>query len=677
MAVKTTLTLQGQNYILAGSSHVWVVGTPADALTLAENNMGAVAITLDNGSPISDWTATKQFGDWTPESTLFNVKGKKVFVAFDPAVAIQTKTEKFVTEFKKHIGALGGFVEVVKIPAGHTIEEFAKGCGSQDNLLERLDKASKNAAAVVDTSQGGGHHDGDDTPEADIIFGIAENGFNFHYSVEDGGFLTRKEGPKYAYIVQGGTPSLRNYLINEYRMKTGKVPTRSAVADTIHALEAVCEQSSSRTRKLAIRSAKSKITGTVWVDLGRQDGQVIGISAEKWGIAAHPDADVFFKRTDEVKELPIPHNVAPADVKATLDNLLRPAFNITDAEFPMVVSWMVAQIMPDYRAPVAMFLGESGSGKTSATSTLSSILEGVVDHGAVMPDGKDNLAVTISQEKISIWNNVSKISNAASDDICQYIDGASYKKRRLHSDSGVVNLTLNPSILLNGISFDGDLRADLKTRSLIFNMATMHGTTASIDQIVGDAMAAHGVILGALYTLCSQVMAGMPNTVIPLGASRMVDYTKTLLIIDNLFGLEGVGFAQYMQSTTAMSVDSLEDPVFETIKRMTVNGAYVQADGTYVRTFTSEELYTAFNTYTDGGRVGRQLLDLQLDDSRKITAYLKRNVTDWKKFGFGYVDNGSKMVDGVRASRKTFSFDPKQSNDAWMTHMEVAAMQKF
>lgn len=664
MAVKTTLTA----YNPAGSAFkIFFVDTDEAAQALAQEGACAIKVTLSNDESVSTWTPAKGVGDLDGMPPFQSYV--KTYVAFSPALMLSDKTKKFINELRAQIKARGGAsLQELSLEGGTNIEGLIKKHISLDHVLEVI---SRNSDAQGD------HEGGDDVPEADVIFEIAENGFNFHYSVENGGFLTRKDGPQYAYIVQGGTPSLRNLLINEYRQKTGKVPSRSAVSDTIQALEAACEQSESRTRKLSIRAAKSKITGNIWIDLGRQDGQVIGISAATWGIAPRPDADVFFMRTDEVKELPIPSMVAPADVKTTLDKLLRPAFNISDREFPLVVGWMVAQIMPEYRAPVAMFLGESGSGKTSATSTLSAVLEGVVENGSLMPDGKDNLAVTISQEKISIWNNVSKISNSASDDICQYIDGASYKKRRLHSDSGVVNLTLNPSILLNGISFEADLRADLKTRSLIFNLGTTGQTSKSIDEVVGEAMDAHGIILGALYTLCSQVMAAMPTTVIPLGASRMVDYTKTLLIIDNLFGLEGAAYEQYMKSTAEMSVDSLEDPVFETLKRMTVNGACVRDDGTYSRTFTADELYTALNTYTNGGRIGRQLLELELNDTRKITAYIKRHVTDWKKFGFSFIDHGSQMVDGVRASRKTFVFDPSNNNDAWMTHEQVAATQPF
>lgn len=644
----------------------FLVDSEESAMAIAANNQGAVYVSLSDGSSVTDWTASKGVGNWTGEDENTPLVDKaKVYVAFSPVTMNYPKTTKFLKELSKEIAARGGGMQILTVPNGETVSSIAQ---KHLDLVAAMTPSDEELAA----------HAEDDMTDAEKLLQIAKADFNFHWSDEDGGFLTLKSGPKFAYVVSGGTPNLKNYLIAKFGDRyAAKVPSRTMVGDTMAMLEALCDMSDSRVRKLSIRASKSPTTGRVWIDLGRRDGLLVCINHMGWETSYEADPDVFFKRTDMVKELPIPMRVNEGDVKTCLNTTLRPHFNISDAEWPMVVAWMVTQVVPDYSAPVAMFLGESGSGKTTATSILSTVLENVTDNGALMPDGKDNLAVTISQEKISIWNNVSKISAATSDDICQYIDGASYRKRKLHSNNDVVSMTLEPSILLNGISFDEDLRPDLKTRSIVFNMKRMGTPTGSINDIVANMKKEHAAILGALYTLVSQVMRKMPETQLPDGGSRMAEYLKTIIIIDDLWDLGGMTLANYTKSSSEMSHESLESPIFKILHDQVVREENL-VDGVYIRTFTNEELITLFNSFSlSTGNDSIILMDLALKTARKMTSYLNRNITDWKKFGIDFTDHGNTMVDGVRATRKTFVFDYSKSGGVWLHHNEIKAKQKF
>lgn len=659
----------------------WIVDNETDARILEDKTHQAIYVNLSDGSPITDWTAAKGTGNWDAgmngeDDSIPMVKMTKAYVAFRPQTMKNAKALKFIDALRDELIARGGGLKVLTVPNGQTVGELA-----QKHFGEYL------IAAMTPEEEGDedGAKEDKELTDADKLLMIAKADFNFHWSDEDGGFLTLKKGPQFAYIVSGGTPSLRNYLVNAYLDKYGaKVPSRTMVSDAMNALEALCDASDSRVRKLSIRAARSLLTNKVWIDLGRLDGLCISISAEGLAASVISDPDVFFKRTDQVKELPVPSKVSFGDAQDVLKSKLRPYFNISDEEWPMVCAWMVTQIVPDFSAPVAMFLGKSGSGKTTATSILSTILENVKDNGALMPEGKDNLAVTISQEKISIWNNVSKIGAQTSDDICQYIDGASYRKRKLHSNNDVVSMTLEPSILLNGISFEEDLRADLKTRSVIFNMAVMEGATGSIDDIINEVKKNHADILGAIYTLCVQVFKEFPDAVLPEGGSRMAEYLKTILIIDKLWGLGDTTYKRYMKSSSEMSVESIELGVFKALHRQIVKEENLK-EGIYEATFTNDEIIGFLSDYSTsdffGTRVGMELMDLKLDNAKKMTAYLNRHITDWNKFGISYIDHGNTMVDGVRATRKSFYFDYAKSEYTWDNHIEaerkIAANTRF
>lgn len=676
MPAKVSVTLKPQKIELAGMmKKFFIVDSDLDASLLGKNNHAAIAVGFSDGSSLSEWTPSKGVGNWGDDNDDVPLMNKiKGYVAFSPATMNSPKTQKFIKALREEFIARGAGLEVLKVPNGESV-----GALSEKHFGDYLYEV------LTPPAESGGEGGGDDSEETDSkrLVRIAKDHFNFHWSDEDGGFLTLKEGPKSAYIVSGGTPSLRNYLISKYlEIYNEDVPSRSMVSDAIAAVEALCDMSDSRVRKLSIRAARSA-TGRVWIDLGRLDGLCVSISSEGLGMSHDTDSDVFFKRTDQVKELPIPAVVQYSDIKDVLYSKLRGGFNISDTEFPMVCAWMVTQIVPDFSAPVAMFLGKSGSGKTTATSILSTILENVTDNGALMPEGKDNLAVTISQEKISIWNNVSKITNQISDDICQYIDGASYRKRKLHSNNDVVSMTLEPSILLNGISFEEDLRADLKTRSVVFNLKTLEAATGSIDDVITDIKKDHAEILGAIYALTALVLKNFSAVQLPPGGSRMAEYLKVILILDKVWDLGEETLNQYTKSSSEMSYDSLSSAVFKRLHADVVKEANLNKDLIYEKIYTNEELIDLFSAYKEGFGTHdwNELLDLKLTTHRKMASYLNRHITDWQKFGVSLVDHGQMMVDGVRKTRKTLLFNPSNNDRAWLNHWELeeakAKSEKF
>lgn len=676
MAVKTTLSVQAPNHALAGSSHVWVVGTTTDAFLLAENNMTAVAVTLDNGTTVSEWTTRHGIGDWTPATTLFDVAGKRVIVAFDPMLAVQTKTENFIKEFTKIISALGGVVDVQVIPSGKTLASFAKGCGTQLALMERLDKANKpadgSAPAVTLTGK---------NSEADIILDIAFELFDFHTSQDEGSFLTLKKGPKVAYVVGGGTPDLRSFLTTEYLKRFKAVAPKSMVTDAMNAIDSYCKETS-EIKVLSYRNGRSESTGNCWVDLARKDGKMVGINEKGWWIADQPDEDVFFRRSSGLLEMPLPEKSNPAEARKALMEHYRPLFNINDEEFYMVLAWMATHTVADWSAPVAMFLGESGSGKTSATTAVSVVLESITKSGAIMPEKADDIAVTVSAKSISLWNNVSFISKAQSDNICQYIDGSVYEKRKLHSNKDVVELDLNPSILLNGIAF-GAINSDLKTRSIVFNLEPMKaradGKKMSLKEVTQSVVDAHAIILGAVYTLISQILNEVPMIAIPHDGPRMPDYAKAVMAIDKLWDLQGATYQQYMNSLNSLSSEALDDPIFTVLHNIVVRtGNFDIENGVYRKMINNKDLMKAFaNPYITTGTGAMERLygteGVEFKNANEMTGAIKRAVTDWKRFGVTFENHRDIMVDGVRGTYKEFIFDPAKSNSTW----KVAELARF
>lgn len=674
MAVKTKLTPSNAYYASTADGTLWVVDNKADAEVLSENACGSVIVSLDNGTSIAEWTASKGIGDWDEASLQVEFsKVKVVRIAFTPFVASSDKTKKFIEALRNGLSALGLYVEVTVIPAGKTLAAIAKGAMSPEYTMSRVTEAIENAVSSAPTALTAKNN------EADILFDLAVELFDFHISQDEGAFLTLKKGPKVAYVVQGGTPDLKSFLTTEYLKRYKSIAPKSMVTDAMNSIESYCKETS-EFKTLSYRNGQSTITGINWVDLGRKDGKMVGINHEGWWISDEPDADVFFRRSSSLLELPLPEKSTPQEAYVALQKHYRPVFNINDEEFNMVLAWMITHTISSWNAPVAMFLGESGCGKTSATTAISAVLESIVKSGAIMPEKADDIAVTVASKSISLWNNVSFISKAQSDNICQYIDGSVYEKRKLHSNKDVVELDLNPSILLNGIAF-GAINSDLKTRSIVFNLEPMKpsedGRKMSLKEVTQSVVDCHPIVLGAVFTLTAQVLNEVPMIAIPHDGPRMPDYAKAVMAIDKLWNLEGATYKQYMASLNSMSSESLDDPIFTVLHNLIVSPVNFNPEtGCYSKMLTNKELMKAFaNPYITNKDGSMERLygteGIEFKNANEMTGTIKRAVTDWKRFGVTFVNHRDIMVNGVRGTYKEFTFDPAKSNSMWKSAQVV------
>jgi hypothetical protein len=664
MAVKTTLTVAGPNFVLTGSSHIWVVGTAAEAHMLAENNITAVAVALDNGNPISEWTSRHGIGDWTPANTLFSVASKRVFIAFDPAIAVQTKTENFVKEFKKTIAALGGVAEEQTIPAGKTLAEFAKGCGSQDNLLERLNKATEVVDAKKVTTVTNLETD------ADLLFEIANAKFDFYRSDKGEPFVVLKNGPKYVWPVLEGTPNLGDYLAEEFLTVNRKVVPSYAIKDALNAIKARCGRRGTPSFPVSLRSAQSESTENYWIDLGREDGKVVKLTQDGWTVEDQPDADVFFKRTASIYELPLPVAASPGSEKEVLKSLLGAYVNVDETDWSLLVSWMVAHLIPTYIPPIAILLSSADAGKSTATMAVRFAVEGKMVKGKNMNTDERDMSVTMASERVTIFNNVSHVSKRQSDFLCDVIDRTEYEARTLRTNSGVTVLDIDSSILMNGIT-TGELKGDFKTRAVVLELKPITGGRKSDEEIKRGLRKAHPQILGALMGMAARVLSRAPHQTLDHTLNlRLVDYVRTVMAVDELWELQGQGIRRYVHALKSMASTAVDDLMFKVVHELAVTDTNWNGKG-YELTIIAEDLRKHLNE-AKTNEYARSLGNNKRgtwETGAAVTASIRKVEPDWKRMGVTYESLGQQRLDGKKGTLLKFVFTPEEDTQ-WPLHYE-------
>ena len=130
--------------------------------------------------------------------------------------------------------------------------------------------------------------------QADILRTIGETGYRFVrsdqtiYAVQIGGGPIAR--PIRSKGGGGGTGSLRQCLIREYVLSTGRTPSQAALADAIAALEAMAMDSESQ--DVHLRVAGDQVDRwTTWLDLGRSDGLSVCIERGSWAVLVPQDGE--------------------------------------------------------------------------------------------------------------------------------------------------------------------------------------------------------------------------------------------------------------------------------------------------------------------------------------------------------------------------------------------------
>lgn len=291
----------------------------------------------------------------------------------------------------------------------------------------------------------------------------------------------------------------RAWLASRFFKAQGAAPKQ---ADIEGALNLLTSEAEFENPPRQIFTRLGEAGGKIYLDLCNADHQVVEIDSEGWRVVA--DAPVWFWRPPSMKELPAPQGGGSLDK-------LREFFNGSEADFVLLVGWLLSALNPSAHYPILSISAEHGSGK----STLTGFLKELVDPdmtGAVAPfKNTDALHATATSRHVVGLDNLSKITAEDSDHFCRLATGAGVSRRKLYSDNESFDVRLRKPLILNGIDFTPD-RADLLDRCWPISLRPLTTGRRLGSDLKTDFQAARPFILGAL---CNAVSAAL----------RMQDFT--------------------------------------------------------------------------------------------------------------------------------------------------------
>jgi hypothetical protein len=447
------------------------------------------------------------------------------------------------------------------------------------------------------------------------LVGMAREQYLLGVTDEGEPFGALRVRPHLAMLLRGGRAGLRADLAARYFAETGAAAGGQALTDSTLILEGLA--ATQPPERLHLRVADHE--GTIYVDTGRSDGQVIRIGQGRW--EATNTAPVRFLRTKLTGAMPLP----PPDGDVTR---LWDFVNVAAEDRPVLLAVLVAALVQcDVPHPVLALFAEQGSAKSTTTRMLVDLIDPSPVPLRQAPRDADSWVTAASGSWVVALDNLSAIPPWLSDSLCRAATGDGSVRRALYTDADLAILKFRRCVIVNGIDV-GAVRPDLAER-----LATVELRRIDRHHRQPEATLRHKWqqalpgILGGLLDLAATVHQRL-ETISVDEPPRMADYGRTLAAVDEALATNGLD--RYFSRADQLSEDSLSaDPFIERLRRHTREPLVGKSGG---------DLLAMTTPVGDHWRRPKEWPR----NGRDVTAILTRHAPALRSLGWAIEDDGAR-----------------------------------
>jgi hypothetical protein len=351
--------------------------------------------------------------------------------------------------------------------------------------------------------------------QADILLGLTEDFEYFRSGPANDGYVRMVIGDhREVWRVDAKSPKVREVLTHRFLARSDRAPGREALNTVIDTVTAKCSMAAKT--DVFVRFARGR--NGIFLDLCDDQWRAVEVTRDGWNVTENPP--VLFRRPSGAQALPVPTH------DGTLEDL-RPLLNAgDDAQWFLMLAWLIGTFLPDGAFVHLVLEGEQGSAKSTTARVLQSLVD-PSDAGLSAPP-KDETDATVSALHAGIlaYDNLSGCRAEIADVFCRFSTGQGYKTRTFYENLGVTIASVKLPILLNGID-STVMRGDLLERSIILRLPRI--TQRRTEQEIWSRFASiHPHVLGALLNTVSVGLRNLPETVLT-DAPRMSDFATFIV----------------------------------------------------------------------------------------------------------------------------------------------------
>ena len=304
----------------------------------------------------------------------------------------------------------------------------------------------------------------------------------------------------------------RNYVRRLVFKQSGRPPLDGALARFLAQLEAEA-QFGDVEQRVHLRVAEHD--GRIYLDLCDAEWRVVEITPNGWRVADDPP--IRFCRTPGMLSLPLPERGGRVDDLQSVLNLQ------SQADFVLIVAWLLAALRGTGPFPVLAIWGEQGSTKSTLLQILRSLVDPNTSPRRSLPRSEQDLFISAAHSFLQTFDNVSGSITHMSDPLCRLATGGGFATRKLFSDSDEVIIDAVRPIILNGIT-NGIIRPDLAERAISLNLPAIAKSKRRTErEVLAEFEGMRPRILGALLDALSRGIAELHRTS-QVDLARMADF---------------------------------------------------------------------------------------------------------------------------------------------------------
>lgn len=282
--------------------------------------------------------------------------------------------------------------------------------------------------------------------------------------------------------------------------------------------------------------------GDVWLDLGKDDGTALHISAGRVEIGRVPDGLIWL-RDESCAAIDVPADILDTPSKTLLGACMRMWGQDADVVAQLLSAAAHRILHPTdagSQQPIILIEGPAGAGKTVLSLMYQDLVDPKTSREEVAAGTLDPESVRMSASRMSVLvlGNATRITQVLSDLLCVIATKGSETARKLYSQTDVVRWYLIAQIVLTGISL-GRLNGDLVTRLLHVTLSPRSSDATMTDAGLWTAWD-HilPTLRAALWRLCADVLQSEQDNCISLAGmpGRLRDFETTMRRVDRILG---------------------------------------------------------------------------------------------------------------------------------------------
>lgn len=257
--------------------------------------------------------------------------------------------------------------------------------------------------------------------------------------------------------------------------------------------------------------------------------------------------------------------------------LLRRYVNMDDADFFLFTVYVVQAFSRTSSHFAAIISSEKGTGKSTLTKLLRSIIDPSKVGVPLLPSNEGDLKTLLADSYVVCFDNTAVLSNKFSNILCAAITGSKDAKRKLYTDCDHIILNLHNMVVINGIDIV-PYQSDLAERSLLFELRKISREKRMTDAAFWSAFQKdRPLILGAIMDTLVKAIQIQP-TIQTTSLHRMADANLEMLAIAVALGKTEQEFQEMLDRNNQKLQESYAE-----------NNAFVNAIVDFIRSHGNQD----------------------------------------------------------------------------------------